>query len=73
FIGNGARIVNSKIGPYVSVGENSTIQNAQLTQTIIGRDTVIKNVGLTQSMIGNHVYFDGNFKEVSIGDYSRLE
>ncbi|MFN4298371.1 MAG: sugar phosphate nucleotidyltransferase [Thermaurantimonas sp.] len=73
FIGAGAKIVNSKIGPYVSVGEGTTVENSELTQTIVGQNTVIKNVNLTNSMIGNKVFFNGNYREVSIGDYSTLE
>ncbi|GCD77823.1 nucleotidyltransferase [Thermaurantimonas aggregans] len=73
FIGAGAKIVNSKIGPYVSIGEGTTVENSELTQTIVGQNTVIKNVNLTNSMIGNKVFFNGNYREVSIGDYSTLE
>ncbi|MFN3952203.1 MAG: sugar phosphate nucleotidyltransferase [Thermaurantimonas sp.] len=72
YIGAGAKISNSKIGPYVSVGEGTQIENSILSQTILGQNTVIKNVTLTNSMIGNHVQFDGRFKEVSIGDYCTL-
>jgi len=28
---------------------------------------------LENAMIGNHVVFDGNFTDVSIGDYSELK
>lgn len=73
FIGAGAKIIHSKIGPYVSVGEGTTVENSELTQTIVGQNTVIKNVNLTNSMIGNKVYFNGQYREVSIGDYSTLE
>ena len=72
FIGAGAKITNSKIGPYTSVGEHTQIENSTLTQTILGQNTVIKNITLTNSMIGNHVHFDGRYKEVSIGDYCTL-
>lgn len=72
FIGAGAKITNSRIGPYVSVGEGTHIDNSLLTQTIVGQNSVIRNVTLAHSMIGNKVHFDGRFKEVSIGDFSTL-
>jgi hypothetical protein len=30
----------------------------------------ISNANLDNAMIGNHVYFDGDFTSISIGDYS---
>jgi hypothetical protein len=33
----------------------------------------ISNANLDNAMIGNHVYFDGDFTSISIGDYSVLE
>jgi glucose-1-phosphate thymidylyltransferase len=33
----------------------------------------IKNANLDNAMIGNHASFDGNFTNISIGDYSVLE
>ena len=72
FIGAGAKITNSKIGPYVSVGEGTIVKNSTLSQTILGQNTVIQNVTLTDSMIGNNVQFDGKYREVSIGDFSTL-
>lgn len=73
FIGAGAVISQSKIGPYVSIGEGTRIENSELSHTIVGQNSVIKNAKLTNSMIGNKVHFDGHYREVSIGDYSTLE
>jgi glucose-1-phosphate thymidylyltransferase len=47
---------------------NSTIKNS-----LIQTHSEIKNAELDQAMIGNHARFDGNFKQISIGDYSVLE
>lgn len=73
FIGKGVILNNSTIGPYVSVGEGTVINNATIKNTIIQNNSQIKNAQLNNAMIGNHVYYDGTFTSVSIGDYSQLK
>jgi len=73
FIGKNVKIVNSIVGPNVSLGNNSSIFNATITESLIQENSQIKNTKLKHAMIGNHVIFDGNFTHISIGDYSRLE
>ncbi len=73
FIADGAVIKNSKIGPLVSVGKHTIIENSTIDNTIIQNDSHIVNAQLTDSMIGNKAFFDGKFKSVSIGDFSRLD
>lgn len=73
FIGDNVVIKNSSIGPYVSVGSNSVIEDSIVKNSLIQTDTKIKNANLDKAMIGNHVRYNGNFTAISIGDYSVLE
>lgn len=73
FIGAGAVIRNSKVGPRVSVGKHTHIENSKLDNTIIQEESKVLNATLTNSMIGNKAHYDGKFTTVSIGDYSTLE
>ncbi len=73
YIAAGAVIKNSKIGPLVSVGANTVIEDSTIDNAIIQNDSRIANAQLTNSMIGNKAFFDGKFTSVSIGDYSRLD
>jgi glucose-1-phosphate thymidylyltransferase len=73
YIGPGAKIVGSTVGPYVSIGANSTVENSTLRDCIIGSHTAIMNITLHNSMIGQHAHIDGSFRALSLGDYSRLE
>ncbi|HZW77327.1 MAG TPA: sugar phosphate nucleotidyltransferase [Flavobacteriaceae bacterium] len=73
FIGKNVVLKNSKIGPYVSVGANTTIENSSITNSLIQSHSRISNATLDNAMIGNHVVYDGNFKHISIGDYSELK
>ncbi|UOY08783.1 sugar phosphate nucleotidyltransferase [Muricauda sp. SCSIO 64092] len=73
FIGENVVIKDSTVGPYVSIGANTVVENATVKNSLIQRNSVIKNANLDNAMIGSHVYYDGNFETVSIGDYSVLE
>jgi len=72
YIAHGVTLRNCKIGPYVSIGPNTVIENSIIEQSIIQSDTKITNASLKEAMIGNHVVFDGNFTKVSLGDYSQM-
>jgi glucose-1-phosphate thymidylyltransferase len=72
-IAKGAKIYNSTIGPYVSVGSQTQIDNCEIKDTIIQSQSKISNAKIQNSMIGNHVIYDGDFTSLSLGDYSALE
>jgi glucose-1-phosphate thymidylyltransferase len=72
YLGEHVRIVNSIIGPFVSVGEETQIDYSVITNSIIQNNSKISCVNIDNSMIGNYVEYFGNKKEVSIGDYTTL-
>lgn len=72
FIAPGVVIKDSKIGPNVSVGSGTRIEDSQITHSLIQAHSVIRNATLRDAMIGNHVKYDGDFDTVSLGDYSEL-
>lgn len=73
FIDDDVAIINSIIGPNVSLGKGTHVTNCKIQNSLIQTHTHLKNAKLDNAMIGNHVIFDGDFKSVSIGDYSVLE
>tara|TARA_R110002096_G_scaffold218212_1_gene406359 strand:- start:4390 stop:5409 length:1020 start_codon:yes stop_codon:yes gene_type:complete len=73
FIGENVVLKNTTVGPFVSIGKGSIIENSTVKNSLIQTNTIIKNANLDHAMIGNHVKFDGNFTSISIGDYSVLE
>lgn len=72
YIGKNVKLINSTIGPNVSLGDNSTVSNATISDSLIQENVTISNATLSQAMIGNHAVFDGYFTQVSLGDYSAL-
>ncbi|KIX21208.1 nucleotidyltransferase [Flavobacterium sp. 316] len=73
YIGEGVILINATVGPNVSLGKGSKIENATIKNSLVQTHTTIKNATLDNAMIGNHASFDGNFTNISIGDYSVLE
>ncbi|HLU81139.1 MAG TPA: sugar phosphate nucleotidyltransferase [Flavobacteriaceae bacterium] len=73
FIGEGVELVNSVVGPNVSIGNACKIIDSTIKNSLIQNESEIKNAELDNAMIGNHAKFNGNFKSISIGDYSVLE
>lgn len=72
YIGNGVTLRNTKIGPYVSLGDGCTVENSMIENSLIQQKTQIKYARLTNAMIGSNAIFNGKFTSVSIGDYSEL-
>ena len=72
FIGKNVVLKNTKIGPFVSIGENSIIENSTIVNSLIQTNVSISNANLDNAMIGNHAKYNGNYTSVSIGDYTEL-
>ena len=72
YVGKGVLLKNSKIGPYVSIGDGSSVQSSTICNCLIQKNTEIKNAILERSMIGNNVKYSGKHSYISIGDYSEL-
>ncbi|MHA7863509.1 sugar phosphate nucleotidyltransferase [Flagellimonas marinaquae] len=73
FIGENVVLKNTTVGPYVSVGANTIVENSTIKNSLIQSNSKITNANLDNAMIGNHVIYNGNFETISIGDYSVLE
>ncbi len=72
YIGENVVLENSTIGPYVSLGDNAAITNTTIKDSLLQKNVTINDAILEKAMIGNNVTFNGNFKSVSLGDFSEL-
>ena len=73
FIADGVKLINAKIGPYVSLGKGTIVKDTTLKNSLVQENAEIINANLNNAMIGNFAKFDGEFTSISIGDYSVLE
>lgn len=73
YIGENVILRNSTVGPNVSIGDHSIIENTVLTNSLIQTHSQIRHANLDNAMVGNHAIYDGKHTQISIGDYSVLE
>ena len=72
YIGEGAVLRNSVIGPYTAVGPGSRVEQSVVQESMVFDQAYLANATLNRAMIGNHAVFQGQPATHSIGDYSRL-
>jgi len=72
FISPSAKILKSKIGPHVSVGDCCVIENSTIQNSIIESGCKIKNCEFTDSLLGRDVHLAGDFRALYLGDDSQL-
>lgn len=72
-IAQGARIINSIIGPNVSVGENTEINSSIIKNSIVGSFSKLENVVLHSSLIGSDSIISGLSQSLNIGDNTEID
>ena len=72
FIGENVKLTNAVIGPFVSIGNNSHIEDSEISNSIIQENTRISQSKISNSMIGSNADFFGISGELSVGDYNHL-
>ena len=72
YIASNVCIKNSIIGPHVSIGAASKIENSIVKNSIIQSNSFICQRLVNNSMVGKNVTLNGRFDDLSIGDYNQL-
>lgn len=72
-IGHDCTITNSIIGPHVTIGNNTKMDNAIVKNSIIGNYTAIKEVILQKSVVGNDTAITGLRQSLNIGDNTEID
>ena len=71
YIGRNTKIINSVIGPYVSIGDNSIIESSILKSSLIEKNASLTNIISKNSIIGSNVKVENITKDnLIIGDKS---
>ena len=72
YIGEGAVIKGSVVGPFVSIGKKTRVEGAVISHSIIQENSNIKGAVIRNSMIGNHVTLIARNIDLSLGDYNQV-
>jgi len=72
YVEDGVTIRRSTVGPNVSIGRGSTIEDSELRNAIIGEQTTITRSQLHDSLIGDGVIIEGFRGDLTVGDHSEL-
>jgi len=67
-----ARVVQSVIGPNVSISEGSVITDSVISNSIIGARTTIDKMTLDDSLVGHDVVLKGKSQILNIGDSTEI-
>ena len=73
YIGDGAIVKNSIVGPHVSIGANTTVNKVIISNSIVQRNASIRSITLTNSMIGNSATVADVTVEISVGDFTEID
>lgn len=71
-IGKNVMIKNAIVGPYASIGEGCVVEKSVVENCIIQSNTKIKHAVINNAMLGSYVVYNGEQKDLSIGDYTTV-
>ena len=72
YIEDGVTITRSTVGPNVSVGKGSVLEDSTIRDSIVGDKCVFANAQLHDSLIGDEVVVRGFRGQATIGDHGEL-
>ncbi|MEO8576497.1 MAG: sugar phosphate nucleotidyltransferase [Gemmatimonadales bacterium] len=72
YIEEGVKLSGSTVGPNVSIGAGSVIENSELSHSIVGTGAKIRKSKITNSLIGDDAVLEGVVGEVTVGDNSEV-
>lgn len=72
FIGEGAQISNSVIGPHASIGKGSVVKNALIRNSILQQSVTVTDKMIADSMVGSFAVIKGKPEDLSVSDYSTM-
>ena len=68
----GAEIVNSVIGPHVSIATGTVVKNCVVRNSIINPHARVEDILLQESLVGENAVAQGVFQSLNVGDSSEV-
>jgi glucose-1-phosphate thymidylyltransferase len=72
YIAPSARVIDSVVGPNVSISENSVVEKTVISETIVGAGSTLSGLVIRDSLVGHDVVIQGDEKQLNIGDSSQI-
>jgi glucose-1-phosphate thymidylyltransferase len=69
----GCTIVNSIVGPNVSIASGAVVQNSIIRDSIVGEGAQVTGAVLADSIIGNYALIEWHPRRLNVSDYSQIE
>lgn len=73
YIGENVELKNAVVGPHVSIGNNSSISNSVIKNSIVQTNAKISHAVIENSMFGNFAVYSGKALDLSVGDYNVIK
>jgi glucose-1-phosphate thymidylyltransferase len=67
-----AKIDNSVIGPFATIGEHVKVSNAVISDSIINDYAEVRNIVLSKSLLGHSASVTGSKQKLNVGDNSEI-
>ena len=72
YIEDNVTLRKSKIGPNVSIGAGTVLENTELSHSIVGSNAKISKSVLKNSLVGDDTVVEGVKGEMTVGDHSEI-
>ncbi len=73
FIGSKVRLENSVVGPFVSIGSNTSVSHSVIQSSIVGENSEVVHSNLRNSMVGNEALVESQVRNLDVGDFCRVK
>lgn len=73
YIAKGTEIINSVIGPHVSLGESCRVEHTLINNSIVQQEAHLNGAHISNSMLGRNSVVKGRARDLSVSDYSTIE
>ena len=72
YIEDNVTLKKSKVGPNVSIGAGTVLENAEVSNSIVGSRAKISDAVLTNSLIGDETVISGMRGELTVGNHAEV-
>lgn len=72
YVGPGAAVKGSVVGPHVSIEEGAEVSGAVIRDSIVFAEGQVEHAVLKDSIVGQHAVVNGQVRSVNVGDHSEI-